>query len=216
MQNQEDKFWVDEPLVLLKNDKIQNLWPKDTLSYAEKWNSITRMVILLSILGYILRGNLHFLIVGLITLALIIFLYHNNKENQKIESFITKQDGSNKLLSILKPTTYESTSKNPMSNLLLTHIQDEPNRPAAPPSFTKDNIETINNNTKTMIKELNDNHKDIDKRLFQDLGDNFQFDQSMRSFYTPSTTTNPNAQEEFAKFCYGDMPSRKVDMSTNS
>ena len=214
MQNQEDKFWVDDPLVLLKKDKLQNLWPNDTLSYAEKWNSITRMVIILSLLGYIFRGSIHFIIVGLITLALIIFLYHNNIENKKIEGFLTKEDGSNKLLSILKPTTYESNSKNPMSNLLLTHIQDEPNRTSAPPSYTKDNVEIINDNTKKMIKELNSNHKDIDKRLFQDLGDNFQFDQSMRSFYTPANTTNPNAQDEFAKFCYGDMPSRKTDMTT--
>jgi hypothetical protein len=216
MQNQEDKFWVDDPLVLFKKEKIQNIWPNDKLSYSEKWNSITRMVVILSILGYILRGNIHFIVVGLITLALIVFLFHNNKQNLKQESFTNKENGTNKLLSILKPVTYESNSKNPMSNLLLTQIQDEPKRVQAPPSYTKDNIEIINTNTKKMVKELNNSNKDIDKRLFQDLGDNFQFDQSMRSFYTPAITTNPNAQDEFAKFCYGDMPSRKVDMSTNS
>ena len=216
MQNQEDKFWVDDPLVLFKKEKIQNIWPNDKLSYSEKWNSITRMVVILSILGYILRGNIHFIVVGLITLALIVFLFHNNKQNLKQESFTNKENGTNKLLSILKPVTYESNSKNPMSNLLLTQIQDEPKRVQAPPSYTKDNIEIINTNTKKMVKELNNSNKDIDKRLFQDLGDNFQFDQSMRSFYSPAITTNPNAQDEFAKFCYGDMPSRKVDMSTNS
>ena len=70
-------------------------------------------------------------------------------------------------------------------------------------------IDEINENAKQMVKEINSDHPDIDKRLFQDLGDNYQFDQSMRSFYTTASTTNPNAQEEFAKFCYGNMPSCK-------
>ena len=47
--------------------------------------------------------------------------------------------------------------------------------------------------------------KNIDKRLFKDLGDSFIFDQSMRSFYATPNTQVPNDQKAFADFCYGDM-----------
>ena len=215
MENQ-DKFWVNDPLVLLNKNKIKNIWPKEDMTTAEKWNSITRMVILLSILGFILRGSFRFIIVGIVTLALIVVLYHYNETSKKKEGFDNKIEGTNKLLSILKPSHYESTPSNPLSNVLLPQIQDDPKRPSAPFAYTKDNSEIIENNTKKMIEEINQDNSDIDQRLFQDLGDNYEFSNSMRSFYSPANTTIPNSQEEFAKFCYGNMPSRKEDMSTNS
>ena len=216
MVNQTDTFWVDDPLILFNKNNIKNLWPDETMSQEEKWNSITRIVMLLSILGFILRGSVNFLIIGIITLALIVVMYQMNTTKKMEEGFSSSNDGTNKLLGILKPTTYKSTPTNPLSNLLMTHIQDEPNRPSAPLSYTADSIEDINKNARLMVKEINNDQPDIDKRLFQDLGDNYQFDQSMRAFYSPASTTNPNAQDDFVKFCYGDMPSRKTDMSTNS
>jgi hypothetical protein len=216
MENSNDKFWVDDPFVLFNKEKIMNLWPNDKMSKQEKWNSITRIVIIMSILGFILRGSVNFVIIGIITLALIILMYKMNKKNEIKEGFVQAAEGNNKLLSIMKPTYYKPTSKNPMSNVLLTEIQDNPNRPEGQAAYIKDNVDEINENAKQMVKEINSDNPDIDKRLFQDLGDNYQFDQSMRSFYTTPATTNPNAQEEFAKFCYGDMPSRKIDNSTNS
>jgi len=41
------------------------------------------------------------------------------------------------------------------------------------------------------------------KKLFADLGDKYEFDDSMRSFYTNPNTTIPNYQKGFAEFCYG-------------
>ena len=49
----------------------------------------------------------------------------------------------------------------------------------------------------------------IDQRLFKDLGDSFNFDQSMRSWYATPNTQVPNDQKAFAEYLYGDMPSCK-------
>ena len=38
---------------------------------------------------------------------------------------------------------------------------------------------------------------------------NFEFEQSMRQFYTTANTKVCNDQTAFAKYCYGDMPSCK-------
>ena len=48
-----------------------------------------------------------------------------------------------------------------------------------------------------------------DKRLYCDLGDNAQFEQSMRQFYTNPNTSIPNDQKAFAEWLYGNMPSCK-------
>ena len=62
-----------------------------------------------------------------------------------------------------------------------------------------------------MIKTLNKDNEDINAKLFRDLGDEYNFDNSMRQFYSMPNTQVPNNQNEFAKFCYGDLPSRKEE-----
>ena len=74
---------------------------------------------------------------------------------------------------------------------------------------TIENQKEINDNTKEMVKILNPDQKNIDERLFKDLGDNFQFDQSMRIFNSNPNTLIPNDQTAFAEYCYGDMVSCK-------
>ena len=51
--------------------------------------------------------------------------------------------------------------------------------------------------------------KEKSLKLFNDLGDKFQFEQSMRQFYSTANTRVPNNQKDFAQFCYGNMASCK-------
>ena len=46
-------FWLYNPNILFKSDEISNLWPTDDMSFESKLNSMTRLVILLTIIGYI-------------------------------------------------------------------------------------------------------------------------------------------------------------------
>ena len=103
----------------------------------------------------------------------------------------------------------QPTNVNPTMNVLLPEIQDNPDRKQAAPSFNPVINEEINNSTKELIKKNFQDDPDIDKKLFNDLGDNFEFEQSMRQFYTTANTTIPNNQKDFAEFCYGDMISCK-------
>lgn len=96
-----------------------------------------------------------------------------------------------------------------MMNVLLPQIQDEPNRPAAAPSFNPTIEKEINSKTQEFVVDTFDEKQDIDERLFKDLGDSFQFNRSMRQFYSNPSTTIPNDQKSFAEFCYGDMISCK-------
>jgi hypothetical protein len=106
-----------------------------------------------------------------------------------------------KLLNIIYT---EPTVTNPAMNVLLPEINENPKRSKAAPAFIPIIEADINEKTKQFVAE---NFKDpsIDQRLFNDLGDNFSFDQSMHAWYPMPNTTIPNDQQSFAEYCYGDM-----------
>jgi predicted anti-sigma-YlaC factor YlaD len=62
---------------------------------------------------------------------------------------------------------------------------------------------------KQMVVNEHLDQPDISEKLFRDMGDQFNFEQSMHSFHTTPNTTIPNDQNGFAEFCYGNMISCK-------
>tara|TARA_R110002072_G_scaffold76776_4_gene179812 strand:+ start:3739 stop:4464 length:726 start_codon:yes stop_codon:yes gene_type:complete len=204
------EFWTKNPAILLDSDHISEIWITKNMSKNEKLNSISRLVILLTIISYIFLKDIKILIAGIVTLIIIIFLYYSySRINNKNEGFMNINQKSNEKLDkiYLNPKYFtQSTVKNPLSNVDLPEIKDNPKRNAAPPSYNKKVEEKINNNTKEFIAK-NFDDENIGKKLFNDLGDNLQFENSMRQFYSTSSTTVPNDQESFLKFCFGDMVS---------
>ena len=104
---------------------------------------------------------------------------------------------------------YKLTSSNPMGNVLLPEIGDDPERKPSPPTFDNNVEKLVNKETEQMAQNLHPSIQNLDKRLFQDLGDKFKFENSMIQFNTMPSTTIPNAQGAFAEFCYGNMESCK-------
>ena len=216
------QFWTDNPTILFQNDQLIELWPTNSMCYKQKLNAITRLVILLSVLGYILTGALRVLVVGTLTLAGIYVLYTmRRKEGFEVKREPTKDEdrGKNKRnVTLLNPVTLdevlrtefkEGTKKNPFSNVLLTQIGDEPERKAAPPSFNVEVDGDITKNVKRAVQMLNPTIKNTNKRLFGDLWQQFQLDQSNRAFYSTANTRVTSDQGAYAQFLYGNMPSGK-------
>ena len=202
------EFWTKNPAILLDSNYITELWITNNMSKNQKLNAISRLVILLTLIAYGLTRNIRILISGIITIVALIFINYLDKNNEPFTNIRNKMN--NKLDKIYLNSNYftQSTVKNPLSNVKLQEITDNPKRKDAPPSYNKKVEQQINNNAKEIIRK-NFNDKDIDKKLFNDLGDNLQFENSMRQFYSTSSTTVPNDQENFLKFCYGDMASCK-------
>ena len=103
----------------------------------------------------------------------------------------------------------DSNGKDPLSNVLISDYDYNPNKKPAQPSYTKEGKNSILEETKKTIQLLNEGHPDIEKKLFQDVTDNLELEQSMRQFYSTANTTIPNDQDSFVQFCYGDMISNK-------
>ena len=188
-------FWLDNPSILLNKKKMTELWPLNKYSFECKLNAITRLVILLTILGYLFTRSIRIVVTGLITIGVVVILYKSHHKKKKLNKKMLKEGfTSPELYEKVKSSFMKPTQKNPLMNVLLPEIQYNPQRKPAAPAFNP----TV---------EKNINKKVADPRLFLDLGDNIAFDQSMRNFYATANTTIPNDQKAFAEYCYGTMPS---------
>jgi hypothetical protein len=220
------QFWTNDPTILFNKEYILELWPTANMCYEQKLNSISRLIILLTILGYILTMSKRVLAVGALTLLVIFVLYSMRKQKvtkEMLEGFNVQGNEvtgmfDNKPKSFVNPVTLdailrtefkEGNKKNPFSNVLLTQINDEPNRKAAPPSFNVDVDEDITKNVKKTVQMLNPGIKNTNKQLFGDLWQQFQLDQSNRVFYSTPNTRVANDQGAYGQYLYGWMPSGK-------
>jgi len=208
-------FWLNDPSILLNKNNFFHMWPTNTMYFEEKLNAISRLVILLSILGFFITRNINILIIGILTLVLLASIYYFRKE-QIVKSLI-KEGFDNKkkvtrddLQEVLDDDFHKVGKKNPFGNVLLTEINDSPNRKSAPPSFDPQVYDDINKATKKQTQMLYPSIKSTNKQLYGDLYDNYQFDtQMMQRFYSNPNTRVTSDQGAFGQWLYGNMPSAK-------
>ena len=161
-----EAFFFNDPSVLLKNPT------KTEDSYSGKINGIARIVIILSLLGYIITFSLKYMLIGLITLIVLIILYNSRKKgmegmtnikklhkedfelmlNNNIPEDVIPRGEINldekSFKSLMKKDFYPVTSRNPLGNVLLTDYEDNPNKKPAQPSFNEHVSEEITKNIK--------------------------------------------------------------------
>lgn len=211
-------IWFNNPLVLFKRGHINQIWPKGNMNKNEKINAITRLVIILTILGFLVTQNYNFILTGIITLGVITILYYAKEYKNENDGTNTDSEKKNPVEGFTNPQVYKSlknnftnpTNKNPLMNVLLPEIRDEPKRKMAAPAYNKAVEKEINEDTKNMVVSNFDNDPEIKKKLFSSLGDSFEFeDFGQHNFYATANTRIPNDQSGFANFCYGDMVSGK-------
>lgn len=200
-------FWGTDPNILLQN--LNELFPVEAMTYEQKLNSITRLVIILTIASFLFSRSMRVLIIGILTVVFVYVIhYYQNKMLE--EGFDSATD---KLVSHYEIPTDdvfdEPTSSNPFGNVLVTDIEYNPDKKPAPPAFNSDINDKIMNETKQMVQEMNPDQPNIDDKLFKDLGEQLTFEQSLRQFNSNPNTSVVNDQTGFAEFCYGNMVSCK-------
>ena len=166
-------------------NKMTEIFPKKGFSQKRKLEAIVRFLAYLTIVIYLCTRRVHTLIVGVITIG---FIYVYSKLNKQK----TKEGFANIIQKV--NVGQAPTENNPLMNVLMTEYTDNPKR-----------SEAVLANTVT--NEINDYA--CNPEIYSTLGDNYECEQSMRQFYTMPSTTIPNNQGDFGKFCYGDMPSCK-------
>jgi hypothetical protein len=185
-------IWFNNPLVLFKKGHINQIWPKGNMNKNEKINAITRLVIILTILGFLVTQNYNFLLTGIITLGVIVILYYAKEYKNEIDGNNTDSEKKKMMEGFTNPQVYKSL-KNNFTNPTNKNPEKE-----------------INEDTQNMVVSNFDNDPEIKKKLFSSLGDSFEFeDFGQYNFYATANTRIPNDQKGFADFCYGDMVSGK-------
>jgi hypothetical protein len=240
-------FWLDDPTVLLKKDQLFNIFPNKDQSLAENMNAITRFIIYVTILVYIITRRPHIILIGFVMCLIVVVYYWKMRQtdtkhakmklvNEGFKNILSGSgsgsgSGSDSMsVSItnspkninmqnsrnLRNRYTMPTKENPMMNMMLPEIDDNPGRKRAAPSYDPEISREINQAASQVPSihfdpENPESHEssELNKKLFQNLGDTITHEQSMRNFYTMPNTQLPNDQAAFAEFCYGSMVSCK-------
>ena len=211
-------FWSENPNILLDTRYVLEFFPTENMSFNQKLNAVTRIVLMLTVFSYLVTKKMNIIIVSVVSIVCIYLMYYSHKGG-KSEGFgkgtndLVKTYNRHGPLVEINPefdsTFQQSTPTNPLSNVLISDYDYNPNRKPAQPSYTETGNQTILDETKKTIQSMHPGQPDIDKKLFQDVTENLELEQSMRQFYSTANTTIPNDQTSFAEFCYGDMISAK-------
>ena len=193
-------FWLENPNILLNKNYLTEIWPNNDFDLARKLNAITRIIVIMAILGYFLTKSIYIPVSAIVSLVVLVIIYKSKKETkaQTKEGFLSNSVQKNELNKILEKEFTMPTKKNPVMNVLMTEYSENPQRKAAAPAYNE-----------VVEEEINEMAQRKDNKLFKNLGDNLSFEHSMRNFYAMPNTKIPNNQKDFAMFCYGNMPSCK-------
>ena len=186
------KFWADNPSILFDSQYITEIWIYSGMDTNQKLNAISRLVILLTLLGYVCFNRYIIFILGLILLGVILIVQKTGKK----EGFKDVEE-------------YQRiTSNNPLENVLFPDYKYNKEKPAVS-KYDKEKETSINENAKNFILQENKDNSDIGN-IFSNLGDMFEFENSLRPFYTnPVSTVDQGEYKDYLKFVFGTLPSDK-------
>ena len=180
-----ETFWFRDPSILWNSF---DFWMNKSQSLPEKVNSITRFIILYSVIMSVYKENSNYIYVMIFLLILIYFAITYFLKNSKYK--IIKKENEmypthlNPYLDVkYKPCT-NSTKNNPFSNALPGDHMDR--HAACPYDFNK--------------LEVNSN---FDEGLYKSDWDVYSKANSQRQYYSMPNTSIPNDQVAFANWLYG-------------
>ena len=228
-------FWLQDPTVLFKNDSIMQIIPTTEMTREAKLNAMSRLIIVLTLLGFLLTMSYKLILLGAVSLGMIAILSNATdkskavlaqKKQEKQEKQEKKEGFANYAnyntgrrrqiqMPVVEPAaasglTFQApTPQDPLMNVLLTDIQYHPKRPAAEPAFNPKVEHDINQSAQKFVVDDLGGNPNLEDRLFRDLGDNYEFSNSMRNYFATPNTKIPNDQHAFAEYCYGSMISCK-------
>ena len=180
-----DPIWYQNVSMIYKGGRALEFIPSRDQSYEERLNAIVRFVIYATILLYVYKRQPKFIVFGVVLITLISLMYAFRKRRDTTVVVAEESVAQQQEFPHSKPTI-----DNPFGNFLLSDYEDNPNKAPAP-MYQGD-----------AKKEIDDK---FEARLYMNTGDLYGMHNSQRQFYTTSSNTIVNAQEEFMDFCYGDL-----------
>ena len=108
------------------------------MSIEEKINTVTRLIIYITIIAYMLSNSLNIIFGGLIACAGLMLYYnliHSNNNKSHIKNVIKEGFTNPNLYNMLKDNYTNPNEKNPLMNILVNEISDDPHKSMAAPAY---------------------------------------------------------------------------------
>lgn len=196
-----DRIWYEQIDILWDTNRLTEFFPSSDQTLEERFNSLVRLGIYVSIILYYHHGNYRYLYIGV---GVMLFTYIIHKQNPKnlgtegvsrstIEKFENADvDTGNGGLG--NPEYTQPTLDNPFMNPTMKDYMnvDEDGKIKDRPKACDVNNPVV----KRKVDELFNNN------LYRDVDDIFGKMNSQRQFFTMPYTTIPNKQDEFARWLY--------------
>ena len=122
-----DKFWLDDITILFDPRHIKEIWPYGDYPLARRLNALSRLVLLLSVISYLVFESGKIIMSCVVTLVVIFILYKNEQiigmKNLKKQIHLEGFNNPDYYKSV-KDNYTSPTKKNPLMNVMLTDIKD--------------------------------------------------------------------------------------------
>ena len=118
------EVWFDQPVELIRADKVKLFWPTNSQSVEDRVNAASRFVVYATCVLYLIRRDVRIFVLGATALGVLYFMYKNDLVKNGMGR--STRAGENDSASCTMPTR-----ENPMGNALLHHYVDQPNKPPA-------------------------------------------------------------------------------------
>lgn len=182
-----EPIWIENINILFQKDRLLEFVPNHHMDMNSKLNAIVRFSIYLTIVLILYNFNYLnlYIIIAVMAFTYLIYNYKHLKfinyvgNIPNFDQFIDKKYNTTPLNKCRK-----STKDNPFMNRLLH--DNEPISACEP--LSEETKEQIENN--------------FTNKLYMDIGDVFQKNNSQRQYYTTPVSSNVNKQTDFAKWLY--------------
>lgn len=201
-----EQFWFSQPNVLIKSEYVRKIFPEETDILAGKLNSLTRLIILISLFNAIMfpQKRLKLFITCIIVLGGIVIFEKTLVKEGFTDSNKEQCSSSIKMSKIQHGETIKPSKNNPFMNILPNEMKDNPKRSMA------DTNSYTNNSIKHTIKSS------LDPALFKSLSDEIDYENFEKRFNIMPVTSIPNAQDDFINYCYNNTAFDKDKSFLNS
>lgn len=195
--NISDQFWSENPQILWDSDRLTEFYPHKDMTIQEKFNAITRFLIYLMVILFIIFRNFNLLWIPIIGMSILYLIFYNDQNLHSIN--LEQFDQNVKKTFGIHPETpikiddagnvcQKPTADNPFMNVLISDITENPHRPPACSVLSEDIKEEIN--------------KYFDYNLYKEVPDIWEKRNSQRQFYSVAGSTIPNNREDWMKWCW--------------
>lgn len=230
-------FWTSDPTVLYKNQSYVNFIPSLDMTRVEQLNAITRFCVYFLLLSLILGKSELWIQIPILTIVFVIILYYtyektksetyNDTHNKKlspmeideiIETGFYDSDGNLYVGDYFGPNarkidknshSFEEYAQYKKSSCRKPTVDNPFMNPTANDFELEDPPEACNADDEDIKDKITQCFND---KLFRDVGDLFEVENSQRQFYTVPHM-NPPDQTAFAKWLYGSNTTCKTDQS---